>query len=303
MNTDIPQNIDVIVILDTPKPEMLMTNISVARIFENSEVRKIEIDHHLDADSRYCGDSGYRLVSNASSTCELIGYLSLKLADHPDVKGRSSEFFSRNLALTILTGIVGDSQMGKYLKSNQERWYYRTFSEKFSNLLHQKTQKDSKNLQSMGDIFNVIQDLSQQEQECLEKMNSHLKRSKSLHYVVLEEKESYELFSRYGEEIIVNVSKALADQLSEASKKMGLTAYYDPPELSSLIQFRLRRGSNFSTLDLRSVIAELEIRNGGGHAGAVGFRMNKDEVHDINSYASELAARIEDILARKENLP
>jgi diguanylate cyclase (GGDEF)-like protein len=298
--TDVPHTIDAVVILDTPKPEMIMMNISVARIFENPQVRKIEIDHHLDADSRYSGDSGYRLVSNASSTCELIGYLSLKLAAHPNVQDIAPDFFSRNLALAILTGIVGDSQMGKYLKTNRERWYYRTFSERFSYLLHQKTQKNGKNLQSMKDIFKVIQDLSQQEKECQAKMKNHLGKSESLYYVLLRKEESEDLFSHYGEEVIVNVSKAVADELAEANKKMGLVAYYDSPLLSGFVQFRLRRSSTFSTLDLRAVIGELGITNGGGHPGAVGFRVNKDEIDDITAYGDDLVARIEAILARIE---
>jgi diguanylate cyclase (GGDEF)-like protein len=298
--TDIPHTIGAVVVLDTPKPEMIMTNISVARIFEDPEVRKIEIDHHLDADARYSGDSGYRLVSNASSTCELIGYLILKLAASPNARDIGSDLFSRNLALTILTGIVGDSQMGKYLKTNRERWYYRIFSERFNYLLHQKTQKGGKNLRSMKDIFKVIQDLSQMEKDCLEKMKNHLGKSESLHYILLGEKESYELFGLYGEEVIVNMSKAAADQLSEASGKMGLVAYYDSPQLSGFIQFRLRRSSGFSALDLRDVIGKLGMTNGGGHPGAVGFRVNKEDVADIAAYGAGLVARIEDILARAE---
>ncbi|MDR1317935.1 MAG: diguanylate cyclase [Spirochaetales bacterium] len=298
--TDIAHTVDAIVILDTPKPGMIMMNISVARIFADPNVRKIEIDHHLDADSRYSGDSGFRLVSNASSTCELIGYLSLKLSVKPDVQGIASEFFSRNLALTILTGIVGDSQMGKYLKTSTERWYYRTFSKKFNNLLHQKTQNNGRNLQSMKDIFDVIQDLSQQEKACLEKMKGRRRQSKSVHYILLGEKESAELFACYGGEIIVNMSKAAADQLSETSTKMGLVGYYDPPVLSGFIQFRLRRSPDFSTLDLRTVIAELGITNGGGHPGAVGFRMDKKDIEDIAAFGDSMVARIEDILVREE---
>jgi diguanylate cyclase (GGDEF)-like protein len=298
MQTDIPFNINTVVILDTPKPEMLMTNISIARILENPKVKKIEIDHHLDSDSRYAGDPGYRLVSNASSTCELIGYLSLKFANNPDITIADNEFFSRNFALAILTGIVGDSQMGKYLKTNKEQWYYRIFSEKFNGLLHQKTRKNGKNLRSMTDIFDVIQNFSQREKECFEKMIIHLKKSESIHYILLGKKDSKELFNRFGEEFIINVSKSAADQLSEASGKMGMVSYYDDPALSDFIQFRLRRSSNFTTLDLRKVIADLGITNGGGHPGAVGFRVNKNQVEDIQQYGNGLIANIETILAQ-----
>ncbi|MCL2706218.1 MAG: diguanylate cyclase, partial [Spirochaetaceae bacterium] len=165
-NADIANNGTPVIILDTPKTEMIMTNNSVLRILEDPSVRKIELDHHIGADANYAGDPGYRLVFNASSTCEIIGYLSLKLAKKQGAKVVKDDFFSRNLALSILTGIVGDSQMGKYLKTKKERWYYHFFSTIFDNLLERKTTKGGNNMQSMENIFDVIQNLSKQEEEC-----------------------------------------------------------------------------------------------------------------------------------------
>jgi hypothetical protein len=81
---------------------------------------------------------------------------------------------------------------------------------------------------------------------------------------------------------------------------MGLVAYYDSPQLSGFIQFRLRRAQDFSVLDLRAVIGELGIHNGGGHPGAVGFRVDKKDVGDIVAFGDGLVARIEDILVRTE---
>jgi diguanylate cyclase (GGDEF)-like protein len=297
INTDVAGNVSTTVILDTPKPEMIMTNISVARTLTDPGIRKIEIDHHLGADAHYAGDPGYRLVSNASSTCELIGYLSLKLSKNPGAQTGEREFFSRNLALSILTGIVGDSQMGKYLKTNKERWYYHIFSEIFDRLLVEKTTKGGQNMKSMEDIFRVIQNFSYQEKECYNMMKAYLKESLSLHTIILGENESRQLFSRYEDEIIVNVSKAAADELSETSGKLGMVAYYDEPRVSDFIQFRLRRSSKYTSLDLRTALNELGVTNGGGHPGAVGFRIKKSDVTDIKAYGEELVRRIEEILA------
>ncbi|MDR2143653.1 MAG: DHH family phosphoesterase, partial [Treponema sp.] len=156
-----------IVVLDTPKPEMIAMNEQVAGLFEDKDILKIEIDHHLAGDSIYAGDPGYCLVTEASSTCELIGYLLLKMSHHPERYG-TIDFFSRNLALSIITGIVGDSQMGKYLKTRKERFYYKTFTEIFDRLLVEKTVKNSKNLSSMEAVFDVIKNFSVQERKCYE---------------------------------------------------------------------------------------------------------------------------------------
>jgi nanoRNase/pAp phosphatase (c-di-AMP/oligoRNAs hydrolase) len=270
-----------------------MTNDEVARILAREGVRKIELDHHIGADSIYTGDEGLRLVSQASSTCELIGYLSLKMA-----KRWEGEFFTRNISLAILTGIVGDSQMGKYLKSNLERWYYRIFSEIFHHILVQKTRQGSRNLSSMEDIYQVIQNLSEDESACFEEMKKYTIESSSIKVICLDPGTSEKFFGLYGHEIIVNVSKSAADRLAEECGKLGMTAYYDAAELSDFIQFRLRRSARFTNFDLRDVLEEFSIGNGGGHPGAIGFRLKKGEIKNLREYVEDFISRVEAMISR-----
>jgi nanoRNase/pAp phosphatase (c-di-AMP/oligoRNAs hydrolase) len=290
-----PEDVSALVILDTPKPEMIAMNKAIARFFEDPGIRKIEIDHHLQADAEYAGDPGYCLVSEASSTCELIGYLCFKLSKQPQRIG-GVDLFSRNIALALLTGIVGDSHMGKYLKSNKERWYYKFFSTVFDKMLIEKTLKNSPNLSSMEAIFDVIQRFSVREKKCFDRIIERKQKTKSLLFVCLDKAESAELFKLYEAELIVNVSKAAADTLAEESGKLGFIAYYDKEDLSDYVQLRLRRSSRFTTLDLRKVLEGLKISNGGGHPGAIGFRVKKADVPDIESYVRDLAAQIESLL-------
>jgi nanoRNase/pAp phosphatase (c-di-AMP/oligoRNAs hydrolase) len=281
-----------VVVLDTPKGDMIARNDEITKHMSDGDIRVIEIDHHLAADAQYSGDDGYCLVAEASSTCELIGYLLLKLAYQKETF-KKIDFFTRNLSLAILTGIVGDSQMGRYLKTRREKFYYRVFSELFDQLLEEKTVKNSKNFSSMEAVFDVIQNFSVQEKHCFEGI-MHLKdTTKSIHYICLDEAKSAELFKSYGVELIVNVSKAAADTLAEDCGKLGMVVYYDDPSLSEFIQFRLRRSAKFLHADLRNVIDGLKIENGGGHPGAVGFRIKKDEIKNIKSYAEDIISRIE----------
>ena len=301
INADISNNFEAIIAIDTPKPGMLMANASVSGMLADPTIRKIEIDHHIGADANYIGDPGYRLVFSASSACEIVGYISLKLSRNPITQISGEEFFSRNLALSILTGIVADSQMGRYLKTKKERWYYNFFSVFFDKLLMEKTIKGGKNLHSMQNIFDVIQTLSRQEQACCQTMKDHLVQSASVHSIILGSNESEELFSHYGGEIIVNVAKSLTDELSEASGKLGLVAYCDDPRLSDLVQFRLRRSAQYTKLDLRTVISRLGITNGGGHQGAIGFRVKKSEIKDIAAYGEKLLKHIQEFIAEADS--
>jgi len=279
-----------VVILDTAKPTMLTVNDEISALLKDNAVRKIEIDHHLGTDSWYTGDEAYSLVCEACSTCELVGYLLLKLAGRKDRYGEIT--LTRNLILAILTGIIGDSQMGKYLKTRREKLYYRLFTKLFDEVMGEKSQ-GSKRLSSMDAVFDVIQNFSVREKHCFEAMMEMKHTEKSIHYVPIGVSKSGELFATYGSELMINVSKAVVDKLAETSGKLGLVAYYDDPSLSDFVQFRLRRSSQCLKVDLRSVLTALKIENGGGHPGAVGFRVNKKTIPDIESYTADLVSRIE----------
>jgi nanoRNase/pAp phosphatase (c-di-AMP/oligoRNAs hydrolase) len=292
----LPEGIEAVVILDTPKPDMIARNAAIDRLLADPEVRKIEIDHHLEADAAFAGDPGYCLVSEASSTCELIGYLCFKFSRQKD-RFPGTDFFSRNIALAILTGIVGDSRMGKYLKSAKERWYYSVLSQAFDKLLIEKTKKNSNNMASMEAIFDTIQRFSVREKACFDRIIKQQIKTKFISYTALGKEESAELFGLYGGELVVNVSKAAADTLAEETGSLGLVAYYDDPALSGFVQFRLRRSAKFTALDLRTVLKNLGITNGGGHPGAIGFRVVKAEAPDIHAFTAEIAGKIDGMIA------
>ena len=105
------------------------------------------------------------------------------------------------------------------------------------------------------------------------------------------------LFSTFGNDTIVAVSKALVDNFAETSGCLGLVGYYDDPSLSPFVQFRLRRSQSFTALDLREALVSLKMTNGGGHPGAVGFRIDRESVPDIKetarAFAGALAALVD----------
>ena len=83
-----PADIDTVILCDTPKPSMIDASPPVRELLKSPQVLRIEIDHHLAADSAYFGDEGYRLVTEASSASELIGHILLKLQERKDLLER-----------------------------------------------------------------------------------------------------------------------------------------------------------------------------------------------------------------------
>jgi single-stranded DNA-specific DHH superfamily exonuclease len=182
--------------------------------------------------------------------------------------------------------------MGLYLKTEREKRFYEIFSAMFNEMLAQKTTRRT-NFSDMKQVFREIQTLSKDEEKCFNYFIERKRFSDKIGYVVLEEEDTAGLFKVFDNQTIVSVARAVADILAEESKWLGLVGYYDPPEESDLIQFRLRRSGVFKKLDLRTVLKMFSIRNGGGHEGAIGFRIPKSEVDDLEKYVDTLIRGIE----------
>ncbi|HOM88684.1 MAG TPA: DHH family phosphoesterase, partial [Spirochaetota bacterium] len=186
---------DAIVICDTPKPSMIDANRKVQSMLRNPDVRKIEIDHHIGADSDYAGDAGYCLVTGASSASELVGQIAIKLRAKKEIlkKYVILDPLSRNLVLAILTGIIGDSQMGRYLKSSREKRMYRLFSNLFNTILNTATIKEG-NITNMDQIFEQLKQASENERRCFQYIKKKSKLYKWVGYAVLSEEDMHYLY-------------------------------------------------------------------------------------------------------------
>ncbi len=276
-----------LVLVDTAKPSMIDRPELFERARRSAAVLKIEIDHHLESDSRYFGDEGYNLVYRASSTCEIIGYLCLKLEDDRYLmeEFQIGELLTRNLVLAVLSGILGDTQMGKFIATRREHMFYRYFSSLFERLLAEKTRRGSANFSTKEQVFDTLKRLSDEEAACHAELSARANGIPRLAYAFVGADASQDLVTRFGEETLVNVSKNLADELAEKSGKLGLVGYYDDPAVSPFVQFRLRRAQGYSGVDLRGVLSRLGISNGGGHPGAVGFRVDRSAMDETRFLA------------------
>jgi nanoRNase/pAp phosphatase (c-di-AMP/oligoRNAs hydrolase) len=277
--------VDTVIICDTPKPAMLQATEEVHEILASPNVVRIEFDHHLQADARYNGDEGYSLVAEASSSCELVGLLACKMSQRPDIteEFEVGEVFSRNMVLALLTGIVGDTQMGKFIKSRREQRFYDMFSRMFNELLAKKTTKNT-NFFNMEQIYGELRRLSDDEERFHAYLSARRRVDGPVGYAVLDETASEEAHRNFDADTVISVARGIADELAEESGYLSMVGYYDSPQSSDLIQFRVRRSLAYRSLDLREVLPELAVDNGGGHEGAIGFRIEKSRVDDFPAF-------------------
>jgi len=271
---------DTIVVCDTAKPTLLAKCDGILDAIRDPQSLTIEIDHHLESDSEYHGDRTYALVDQATSSCELVGVLGYKLAVHESfiADRQIPEIFTRNVVLSILTGVVGDTQMGKFIQNRKERRMYNAFTQVFGAMLFEKTSEQSSNVASINQLFKELRKLSKQEEECFDEVYGRRITSSQVSYVFLDQAEYGELVRSYGEESVSTVLRTIADSLAEETKYISLVAYSATGKKAGLLQCRARRSKHYKGLDLRSVLKKFDVHNGGGHAGAIGFRFTIAEL-------------------------
>ncbi len=293
-----PDEIDIVIACDTPKPDMLDVSPAVEKIITCDDIIKIEIDHHLGADSAYFASPDMSLVTEASSASELVGYLALKLRRRDAIleDHNIEEILTRNLVLAILTGIIGDSKMGNFLKSKREKRYYQIFSSLYNSILASETVKET-NLANMQEVFTEIQKLSRDEKECTQIFLDKAAITSYFGHVVMLAEEMDLLFETYDNDTIVSISRGVTDLLAEKSGYIGFVTYYDHTERSDLVHFRMRRSKKFKGFDLREVLTLFDISNGGGHEGAIAFRIPRQEIDDITSFTGKIMDRVSEIVA------
>ena len=277
---------DTVGVLDTPKPSMIQFERHIRPLMDDPGTVVMEVDHHLEADGEYIGDEEYRLVDYASSTCELIGSLAMVVSKRRKLIKRHGlgEVFTRNLVLAIVTGIVADSRMGQFIKSRREKRHYSYFSRLFNRMLMEKTDKYSGNLSSIQNILDELEKLSIEEGDCCRSFSVYKQARPWISWIALDQEATRPLLDTYDLEVMVTVSRYFADVLAEESRGVSLVAYYEDPNHSDFIQIRMRRSQNYKKFDLRKVIEHFGIEDGGGHEGAVGFRVPRDRVTDFPAF-------------------
>jgi len=58
----------------------------------------------------------------------------------------------------------------------------------------------------------------------------------------------------------------------------------------------MRRSQHYKQYDLRDLLKIMHIHNGGGHEGAIGFRLPKDAVNEYQHYVVAMVKKVNSLL-------
>lgn len=292
------EKFEVIFVMDTPKPDMIDVKGYGAELLQDPSIPKIEMDHHFNADAEYCGDEGYCLTMRASSTCEIIARICSKLKNYPLIlkQYEITELYSRNIILAMLTGMIGDAKFGNYLFKRRDKAFYEYFLKKFNGMLNEKLYKNSRNISSIEEILETLETLSEEDSKIYSRIITKAEYSGKTGAVVLGKSESDMISKDVDYPQFVGLIKKATDSIAETAKGVGISVYFDPPDISDKIQFRIRASEHIKGIDLRPVLDDFKINDGGGHPGAIGFRFPASQVEDIKEYTKKIIQKVETLI-------
>jgi nanoRNase/pAp phosphatase (c-di-AMP/oligoRNAs hydrolase) len=250
----------------------------------------IEIDHHFGGDSEKIYSNSVPLFFKANSCCEILAEYLNAVEKNINLK------FPRNIVLCLLVGICFDTQFGKFVANQPlyEKWF--DFLSKRLTILTWENNLFRESKQ----IFVEITKMSENKLKVINDLLKTTAINNSVGLLILPDVKMEESLSKTGDStcILSKIVSDLIDRVTEISGNIGVLSFYD--NLQNLFFIKVRRSSNFKNYDLRNIEKLLidyfdgEFQGGGGHPGAVSFRIKKiprkEFIKIINDFFTEFSS-------------
>lgn len=284
--------VEVVCILDVPKPDMIAADGCIYDFLNTPSIPKLEIDHHFGSDAAYIGYPDYSLVLHASSTCEILCRICYKLANHPEIRQRYSieEVYSRNLVLSLLTGMLGDAKMGNYISNRHDKELFDYFSKHLNLMLRVSTHSfgTTKKIESMERLFDVLETSDAETEKIYNDIMNRAVYAGHIGAVILSEDESNAFFETIEYAQFIGMIKVATNTIAEKAGGVGISVYYDSSDKSDKIQCRIRVSEAMRGINLHPILTHFKIKDGGGHPGAIAFRLPREFGRSLHALIADI---------------
>ena len=300
----VKDEIETIIFCDTANTKLVPFYPFISECILSKKPKVIEIDHHFGADSQELTDYGIKLFRNANANTEIIGTILETLHnEHPE---GPNPFSQRNIILGLITGMLGDTVGGKVIhyKEDYDHWMGK-LGERLKEITRWRGTDDKRGEDSktskFGDPKNILDYLNRltEEQEVyFNLLNARIELKGKMGFLNLlpstyqDVKKSCQVFDS---DWFVDIMSFLVNAVPEKAQHAGIVIFEGKNAGGEdCIFIKIRRAVDFSGVDLRTgedKIKELFgdlYMGGGGHAGAVSFRVHRLE-------EKELLARLENV--------
>ena len=300
----IKDEIETVIFCDTANTKLVPFYPFLSECILSKKPKVIEIDHHFGADSEELTDYGIKLFRNANANTEIIGTILETLHDK-NLQG-PNPFSQRNIILGLITGMLGDTVGGKAIHYKEDYAYWmEKLGEQLKEITRWRGADDKRGedspMSKFGDpkqILDYLNRLTEDQEICFNLLNSRIEHKGKLGFLNLLPSTYQEVKGNcqtFDSDWFVDIMIFLVNSVPEKSGHAGIVIFEGKnAEGKDCIFIKIRRAVDFSGVDLRTgedKIKELFgdlYMGGGGHAGAVSFR-----VHLLEE--KELLARLENV--------
>jgi nanoRNase/pAp phosphatase (c-di-AMP/oligoRNAs hydrolase) len=316
-NTDeiagIKDAVDAVIFCDTANTKMIPFFPFIREHLLARDIPVIEIDHHFGADSEKLADQAVTLYQIANATTEITAELLKKIhANNPDLP---HPFNQRNIVISILTGILGDTMGGRVVPNKQN---YVHWVGTLGNKLKRNTRWRKPNGVRPGDdkktkfgnpqqIHEYLTRLSREQEICIAALKKRMVADGEVGSLNLLNSTYFEvkdICRPYDSPWFSYIIGFLLNHIPGSSAKVGFLYFHGKnAEDKDCIYIKMRRGAHFSGMDLRTT--EIHLRTvfqekymgGGGHPGAVSFRVHPHDESEFLDKFEQVVIAIKKSLA------
>ncbi len=285
----IRDHIDTVLFFDTANTKLVPLYSTIKEHILLKKPPVIEIDHHFGTDSEEMTDYGIKLFRLANANTEIIAeILSLLSREYPDL---SDPFSQRNILVALITGISSDTLGGHVVpyKEDYQHWITRlgtglgdvTWTPSAAEPAETRKQKFGQ----PEDVIEYMNYLDAEKQGCIDSITARIRIDHgiaSLNLLNSTHSEVQDVCRDYGSDWFDELRTFLLNIVPEKAGKIGIV-YYEGQNTEGVdcIFIKARRAIGYKDFDLRrleddvrSAFSEEKYMGGGGHPGAVSFRVH-----------------------------
>jgi nanoRNase/pAp phosphatase (c-di-AMP/oligoRNAs hydrolase) len=286
----IKDEVETIIFCDTANTKLVPFYPFISESILSKKPKVVEIDHHFGADSEELTDYGIKLFRNANANTEIIGSV-LEMLYGRNPQG-PNPFSQRNIILGLITGILGDTVGGKVIhyKEDYDHWMEK-LGEQLKEITRWRESDDSRGKESKDSkfgnpkhILDYLNRLTEDQEVCFNLLNTRIEAKGKMGFLSLLPSTYYEVKGNcqpFESDWFVDIMNFLVNSVPEKSGHAGVVIFEGKnAEGIDCIFIKVRRAVDFAGVDLRTgeeLIKELFgdlYMGGGGHAGAVSFRVH-----------------------------
>ncbi len=279
--------VDTVVFCDTAHSRLVPLLETLYDCFLNRGIPSIEIDHHFGTDSAAITETGVHLFRKANASTEIAAELLQGLhRSHPELP---APFEQRNIVISLLMGMLTDTFGGRAVPLRED---YDHWSRLLGDHLKAKTQMSDENgsknggkvlFRSSGEILAHLNGLNPEQERYVRELKQRIARHRGVGELNLLDSSLAQISGRplrSGHEEFFQVWNTMANVVPQMGGRVGLFYFNgNNAEGRPCIFLKIRRAFNFNRFDLRECEPALQSAfgehylGGGGHAGAVSFRV------------------------------